>query len=249
MDRGGAARRARHCRGRECGLEHKRQGSEDSGKTETTAKKDHEGKSAGKYRGGKGKYHGKKVKRHRYGMVFKAKLSGDQEVIGKDDPDPSKVATRGHAKLLVSKDGSKVKFRKKIRDGKGVFENAGAHIHCAPAGVNGPPVVWLAGIMPPGAGLDGTVKIGGMIHDGSIVATPDPKSDGATCPALITDVASLLEAAKAGYLYVNVHSSEFPGGVVRGQLEVAPLHCVRTKGKDRKVATSGKRCYHKVVKG
>ena len=194
----------------------------------------------------KGK-HDARGKHKRYSMAFKARLSGDQEVVADGAPDPSNVETRGKAKFLVSADGSKVKFRMKIRDGKGIFGGAGAHIHCAPAGQNGPVVAWLAGGIPAVEGVDtafdGTVKVGGMLHDGSIIAT-DPKADGATCPAAISDIASLVEAAKAGYLYVNVHSFEFPAGVVRGQIEPASHKraCHRAKGKHRKLSTFGKRC-------
>lgn len=184
-------------------------------------------------------------KSHDYSMVFKARLSGDQEVVAEGAPDPSKVATTGKFKLKVSSDYSKAKFKLRIRDGVGIFGAAGAHIHCAPAGKNGPVVAWLAGLIPEGApAFDGKVKVGGMLSDASIIPT-DPKAEGATCPSAISDIASLAEAAKAGYLYVNVHSFEFPGGVVRGQIEqYSHPRCVRheAKGKHRKASTFGKKC-------
>jgi len=65
-----------------------------------------------------------------------------------------------------------------------------AHIHKAPAGVNGPVVVPLS---PPTTG----------------------SSSGCTAadPALIADIIENPEE-----YYVNVHNAEFPGGAVRGQL-------------------------------
>jgi hypothetical protein len=65
-----------------------------------------------------------------------------------------------------------------------------AHIHKAPAGVNGPIVVPL---IPPTSG----------------------SSSGCTTadPALIQDIIDNPEQ-----YYVNVHNAEFPGGAVRGQL-------------------------------
>jgi hypothetical protein len=65
-----------------------------------------------------------------------------------------------------------------------------AHIHKAPAGVNGPVVVPL---IPPTSG----------------------SSSGCTTadPALIQDIIDNPEQ-----YYVNVHNAEFPGGAVRGQL-------------------------------
>ena len=222
----------------------------EAGKDESAKHDDHDdGDKGHEGRSGKkgGKHHGRHGKRHGYSMVFKAKLSGDQEV-----PEV-KTETTGDFKLLVNSDRSKVKFSLRVRDGVGIFGGPGAHIHCAPAGENGPIVAWLAGGLPDGAGLDGRVKLRGMLSDKSIMATPDPKSDGATCPALITDIDSLIEAAKAGNLYVNVHSFEFMGGVVRGQIEQAshPRACHRARGKHRKVSTRGhdRKCVVKIVKG
>ena len=87
---------------------------------------------------------------------------------------------------------------------------AAAHIHDAPAGVNGPIVVPLA---PPGA---------------------DGRSD-----ACVEDVdPSVLAALDADptRFYVNVHTTAFPGGAVRGQLQRAagegPLLATRLGGAD-----------------
>jgi hypothetical protein len=65
-----------------------------------------------------------------------------------------------------------------------------AHIHKAPAGVNGPVVV---GFTPPTSG----------------------SSSGCTTasPTLIQDIID-----NPQQYYVNVHNAEFPGGAVRGQL-------------------------------
>lgn len=65
-----------------------------------------------------------------------------------------------------------------------------AHIHKAPAGVNGPVVVPL------------TPPADGVVH-----------ACAAVDPVLANDIA----ANAAGY-YVNVHTTAFPAGAVRGQL-------------------------------
>lgn len=211
---------------------------DDRGKGEGKAVAD-DRKDADDGKRSKGKHDGKRLD---ITVAFKAEMSGDQEVVAEGAPTPSKLDTRGHFKLLVSSDRSKAWFVLKIRDGEDIFGTAGAHIHCAPAGVNGLPVVWLAGAIPAGApALDGSVKVSGMISGRSIIPT-DPKAEGATCPAAITDIDSLVEAAKAGYLYANAHSHAFPGGAVRGQLEQADSSCVWVKGKRRHSATFGKRC-------
>ena len=71
-----------------------------------------------------------------------------------------------------------------------------AHIHAAAAGVNGPIVVPLA---PP--------------PDASGVSESCTTADVAVVAAIVADPASY---------YVNVHTTEFPDGAVRGQLAVAP---------------------------
>src|SRR5205814_8003639 len=68
-----------------------------------------------------------------------------------------------------------------------------AHIHAGAVGVNGPIKV-LFGV-PPGSS--------GAGHFSGSVVDPD---------------AEFITALTGGNFYVNVHSSEFPGGALRGQL-------------------------------
>ncbi len=79
-----------------------------------------------------------------------------------------------------------------------------AHIHCAAAGVNGPVGVTL---IHETMGDDGKVK-------GSFKA-PDADND---CDWLTVN--DVLAAMVTGNAYVNVHTANFPGGEIRGQVEV-----------------------------
>ena len=72
-----------------------------------------------------------------------------------------------------------------------------AHIHAGAAGVNGPVKVNFG--FPPG--LAGSGSFSG---------------------AVIDDDAQFITALTAGDFYVNVHTSEFPGGALRGQLAPIP---------------------------
>ena len=71
-----------------------------------------------------------------------------------------------------------------------------SHIHTAPPGVNGPVTFFFAGVP---AATSGAI----------------PTQVFAITPA---QVASLF----AGNMYFNVHDSTFPGGEIRGQLQVVP---------------------------
>jgi hypothetical protein len=71
------------------------------------------------------------------------------------------------------------------------IEGVAAHIHSAPAGKNGPPIITLT------KGENGTWNI--------------------PADAVLTD--AQLASFKAGELYVNVHSPANKGGEIRGQLK------------------------------
>lgn len=85
-----------------------------------------------------------------------------------------------------------------------------AHIHLAPAGVNGPVVVWLYPDAPPAQLLPGPssgVLAVGTITEADLVG-----------PLAGASLADLLDAMRAGNTYVNVHTEQYPGGEVRGQI-------------------------------
>ena len=85
----------------------------------------------------------------------------------------------------------------------------GAHLHLGGANTNGPVVVDLFG--GPARNVNGLL-VKGLIDNRSI--EPLGMED---LPAINT-VASLYQAIREGALYVNVHSQQFPDGVVRGQI-------------------------------
>ncbi len=130
---------------------------------------------------------------------FKAELSGDQEV-----PSPVNIGTHGEGKFIVNADGT-MDFELELEDAENALAVVGAHIHCAPAGVNGGIVVWLAGAPTPG--FDGHLELKGTLSDASIVND--------ACGDTIT---ALVDSMMNGQTYVNVHSADFPGGAVRGQI-------------------------------
>lgn len=131
---------------------------------------------------------------------FHVELSGDNEV------PPVVTDTTGTAILHVNRDLTEITVKLDIRDAEDVLGAAGAHFHCAPAGVNGGVVVFLAGAFTPG--FDGDVQLRATLNDESIIND--------ACGA---NIAELVDSMLDGNVYINVHSTGVPGGVIRGQIE------------------------------
>jgi CHRD domain len=128
---------------------------------------------------------------------FKAELSGAAEV------PPVETDTTGEARFIVR--GDSIDFELEIANAENILGVAGGHIHCAPAGVNGPVVAFLAG--PVAGGFDGSVEVKATLTAANITNT-----------ACGTDIAGLVESMRLGRAYVNVHSPAHPGGEARGQI-------------------------------
>jgi len=133
------------------------------------------------------------------GSEFKASLTGAEEV-------PSVVTTTtGRAEFEVNSAQTQIKFELKVREATDILAAAGAHIHCAPKGVNGPIVAFLAGVVT--GGFDGKVEIEATLTGANI-----------TNPLCGATIADLVQSMKDGNTYVNVHSAAHPGGEARGQI-------------------------------
>lgn len=91
-----------------------------------------------------------------------------------------------------------------------------AHLHFAQRSVNGGIFVWLCGV---GGGKpacpDGTTSaatVTGTITPADIKAVPDQG-------VAAGDLAGAMRIIQAGDAYVNVHTSIYPGGEIRGQVK------------------------------
>lgn len=112
---------------------------------------------------------------------------------------------RGPQRLLFNKAGTEGEFTLIVNDGVQVTQS---HLHCAPTGVNGPIIVFLAGVHAAGLNVDGKWISNAAFTASSIVN-----------PACGSTVAALVENMRTGRVYVNVHTVAHPGGEVRGQVE------------------------------
>lgn len=120
-------------------------------------------------------------------VTISSTLSGDQEV-----PAPVVTAGTGTATLTIN-------LKTCAITGSVTFSGltsiaTAAHIHQAPAGVNGPVIVPLSG-------GSGTTSGNWTVPVGSILTT------------------SQLTALKADGLYVNIHTASYPAGEIRAQID------------------------------
>ena len=135
---------------------------------------------------------------------FTASLTGSAEV-------PSvNTNMSGQLKLSFRHPGDTGKFHLNVWNGDDV---TAAHLHCAPAGQNGPVVVGLYDNST-GADINGLLAMGD-ITDSKVMGSSTPTGN---CPVDINDVDDLEDAIEDGLIYVNVHTKDYPNGEIRGQV-------------------------------
>ena len=113
----------------------------------------------------------------------------------------------GNATFALEKGGAALHYKVTVSN---LSDITMAHIHLAPPGKDGPPVVWLFPPGPPPTLKEG--KFEGTLAEGDIMAEN-----------LIGDLkgkplSALIEKIDSGDTYVNVHTKGKPGGEVRGQI-------------------------------
>ena len=130
--------------------------------------------------------------------VFVAVLTGAEEV------PPRATAAHGRAEIYV--EGNTIHYAIEIDDAANI---TAAHIHNAPVGVNGGVRLFL--FPHPGSGL--TSGMFSTTEKAILVQSTAQASD-------VTGITfnELLTLMRNGGAYVNVHSTLFPGGEIRGQI-------------------------------
>jgi len=131
---------------------------------------------------------------------FSARLSAADEV-------PTNASTATGNAIFFTSDGASIRFRLKVADIQNVLQ---AHIHVAAAGVNGPVVVFLYPPAPPAVLIPGPFD--GTLGEGTFTAA------NLRGPLAGMTVPDLLAQMLAGNTYANVHTSQFTGGEIRGQI-------------------------------
>ncbi len=127
---------------------------------------------------------------------FQADLTGAEEV------PPVVTDASGTAVFEANRAATAVRYAVHVRD---IEDILAAHLHCAPAGENGPVGVTLFS--------GGPVTVQGLLAQGNITA-PDA---GNGCGW--STVADVIAALRSGDTYVNVHTLSHPPGEIRGQVK------------------------------
>ena len=134
-----------------------------------------------------------------------------------ENPDISTVAG-GSFNARLSDDGSSIRYRLSYSGLEGNVQQA--HVHFAKYGVNGGVSFFLCGTTgfgpPATAPATPPCPQSGTVED-SIVAADviGPGVQGIEAGNL----AEILAAMRAGHAYANVHSSKWPGGEIRAQID------------------------------
>lgn len=142
------------------------------------------------------------------GFVDLAGQSGRNYAVhatGAQEAAPNDSRAQGQAVFRLSADGTELHYRLIVANIQNVTQ---AHIHRAPAGVNGPVVAWLYPSGPPPqlvAGRSHGVLAEGVLTAASLVG-----------PLAEQPLSALVAELEAGNAYVNIHTSQFPPGEIRG---------------------------------
>jgi hypothetical protein len=140
--------------------------------------------------------------------VAEARGNGERFVAHLDATDAGTASpAQGQAVFRLSKDGTRLHFKLIVASLENVMM---AHIHLAPPGENGPPVVWLYPSRPPMLMIGGETN--GILSQGTIT------ENDLVGPLMGGTLDDLLAEMMMGRTYVNVHTVENPAGEIRGQI-------------------------------
>jgi CHRD domain len=130
--------------------------------------------------------------------TFVAEMTGFEETPG------AATLAKGFAGIQVSQDGNSVYYSITVTDASANL--IAAHLHFGPRGEAGPIVVALCSAQTTPCQTEGQVAQGTFTSQ---------QFEG---PFQNDNLQRLIDEARAGMVYANVHSTKYPGGEARGQL-------------------------------
>ncbi len=152
---------------------------------------------------------------------------GAPQLSGTNEVPPTNSQTTGSVMFRVNRDGNRIArsidFVAQVKGGVTLRQ---AHFHCAPTGVNGPVVAFMAGRHDGGVNVNTGVWARGNLTDGSISSTGTGLTNPVTCAtanpavagAIISTIDDFVQQAIAGNIYVCYHDATFPNGAIRAQV-------------------------------
>lgn len=144
--------------------------------------------------------------------VFTADLTGDQQV-------PRVVTGASGSAMLTLNDAMDALAYEITVMGVDVADFTGGHFHSAPAGENGPVIFGFQGpVGGPVDDVDGDLMLVGDATGFTVSGVRDG-AEGRNGMTLADDIATFL----ASGVYINIHTTAFPSGEVRGQVAPIPL--------------------------
>lgn len=123
-------------------------------------------------------------------------------LIAANEPGGSSTAT-GTGTATFEDDGAKIEYAISVT---GLTAVNGAHIHLGAAGVNGPIIINLLNPVTAGGAANGVIATGTITNVNNANVSLD----------------SLRVLFNNGNAYVNVHTTQFPGGAIRDQVRPVP---------------------------
>jgi hypothetical protein len=132
----------------------------------------------------------------------------ETHLIGDEEVPPNGSRAQGQAIFQLNEDGTELSYRLNVANIENVTQS---HIHRGAAGVAGGIVVWLYPSAPPSQLIPGRSQgtlATGVITDASVIGSLAGQG-----------LAGLLAELRAGNTYVNVHTTQFPPGEIRGQID------------------------------
>ncbi len=142
---------------------------------------------------------------------FQGELTGAQEVT----TPAGGIATPATGSCEVEFDEGLTKVRVRLRVRDTIGDVTRAHFHCGRPGQNGPIAF---GLFDPGPCDFDNGRTSCTLTNADLTDVNNGCAGANNVGRPVSNIAALLFAMRDGLVYCNVHTTEFPGGEVRGQM-------------------------------
>jgi CHRD domain len=146
-----------------------------------------------------------------------------EKITGFEEIPTTSTPAKGELKAEINHDETEIKFELSYDIGEAdpnINRVTQAHIHLGPRGVNGPVVVFFCSNLAPPAGVPLPAPCPTNSGTVSGTLTAAHVGGGAADRGLAAgEFDELVKAIRANVTYANIHTTRYPGGEFRAQLE------------------------------